>query len=122
MLSSIRTHGASVSLVTLVCFVATLLPALPARADTSGSGSGGAPTLATPLPAGNTPSAAANVELATGAAVSAFSFELPTARGDAQAALGLTYSSSIGVSQAGVGWSLSLPSIVRKRGRWTPAL
>lgn len=51
---------------------------------------------------------------ATGEATSSYPFELTTARGGAQPSLSLKYSSSTGVGFAGVGWTLDLPSIVRK--------
>ncbi|MGH7270745.1 MAG: SpvB/TcaC N-terminal domain-containing protein, partial [Polyangiaceae bacterium] len=119
-LASTRRHAAPVALVTFICFVAAFLPPMPARADTAAAlaplsdGVGGPSTLGVAPPAAGSPQAQAKVDLATGAAISAFPFKLPTARGDAQPSLGLTYNSSVGVGTAGVGWTLSPPSIVRQ--------
>lgn len=56
-----------------------------------------------------------SVNSMTGAASVSESFELPPARGEAQPELGLTYSSNAGDAEAGYGWSLNMPSIVRRR-------
>ncbi len=77
-------------------------------------GGGGSPSLATPPAGAHSPSALGNVDLATGAAQATYPFQFPAGRGDAQPALGLTYSSSTGLGLAGMGWTLDAPSIVRR--------
>jgi RHS repeat-associated protein len=103
-----------VAFVTLTTFLASLLPARTAHADVAGGGviapqgtglSDGSAGLSTATGSPDNPS---------GDARTSYTFQLPKARGDAQPSLGLTYSSSAGVGFAGVGWTLSLPSIVRK--------
>jgi len=126
-----RTHYAAPTVfVTLGCFVSTLLSPGLAHADVSSSlagivsgtadGQSGASTLGAIPAASNAPEALATVDLSTGAARLAYSFELPRARGDAQPSLGLHYDSSSGVGFAGVGWSLNVPSIVRKGAAGIP--
>lgn len=114
-----RRVAAPMAVVTLISFLATLMPPLDAKADALApvpNGTGGASTLSSSPPAANTPQALANVELSTGAAQSALPFHLPTARGDAQPRLGLAYNSSSGIGFAGIGWTLDVPSIVRQPG------
>jgi len=54
----------------------------------------------------------------TGGATTAITFQLPPARGRAQPSLGLRYnSSSTGMGEAGVGWSLSTPPIIERRSQ-----
>ncbi len=117
-LSCTRRFATPISFLTMICFLATLLPTRAASADVTGvsgpDNTGGASTLSNPNPPAGTPDALASVNLSTGAATSAFPFDLPTARGDAQPSLALAYNSSAGIGVAGVGWTLSLPSIVRK--------
>lgn len=124
-----RRAAAPVCIVTLICFLATMLP--PSRASAQSvpypmtgtpfaSGAGGIGTLGGPPAPANTPEALATVDLATGAATASFPFELLTARGQAQPALGLTYNSNRGDGFAGVGWTLNLPSIVRKGASGLP--
>ncbi len=56
----------------------------------------------------------AGVEPSTGVAHASIPFQLPHARGQAQPHLGISYSSSSGIGDAGVGWSLAgIPSIER---------
>ena len=119
-LSRTRRYAAPLALVTLICFLSTLLPPRPARADAAAAvaplpdGAGGAPSLAAPPPTGNTAPSLASVDLPTGAATASYPFRLQTARGEAQPSLRLTYSSSRGVGSAGVGWTLNVPAIVRQ--------
>lgn len=58
---------------------------------------------------------ASSVETSTGAAKAIVDFELPPARGEAQPALSLGYNSQAGEGEAGLGWGLNVPSIVRTR-------
>ena len=115
-------HSAPIALVAIFSFFFVQLPVWPANAGNSSAtaplplpdGTGGPSTLATgPAPANST-EGLATVDLATGAAQTSFKFDMPVARGAAQPSLGLTYSSSHSVGFAGVGWTISLPSIVRK--------
>jgi len=111
----------------LVCFLALLLPPQIARADPADAlapisdGTGGPRALAGPLPTSTVPEAMATVNLSTGAARASYPFVLPRARGQAQPALFLEYDSSRGTGFAGEGWSLGLPSIVRKGASAQPA-
>jgi RHS repeat-associated protein len=109
-----------VAIVTVIAFLATFLPTravLASDADALAEISQGAAGLSTvggfPGPA-NAPDTLAAVDLATGAVKGSYPFRLPRARGDAQPSLGLVYASSSGVGFAGMGWTLNLPSIVRK--------
>lgn len=111
-----RRCAAPLIVVPLLCLIVNLVAAAAARADQAANlapmslGGTGASSLDTgPAPAGS-----ATVDLATGAATSTLPFQLPAARGQAQASLALTYNSANGVGFAGVGWTLSVPSIVRK--------
>ncbi len=63
--------------------------------------------------------AEAAADARTGAATLSYPFELPHARGTAQPALGLQYSSQRGVGEAGLGWSFDLP-VVERRGPGGP--
>jgi RHS repeat-associated protein len=83
-------------------------------------GSGGPGTLAAPIAPAGDPTSRGQVDLATGTATSEYTFTLETARGDAQPRLPLQYNSSNGVGFAGVGWTLSLPVIVRKGAAGLP--
>ena len=120
-----RHHPTSLSIAAIVSFLA--LPAATALADAPPSPPfvagqtdfGGAPTLASSGSQG-VPSSLAGVDLSTGEAKASFSFNLPTARGDAQATLGLTYSSAAGVGFAGMGWTLDLPAIERRGAAGAP--
>jgi RHS repeat-associated protein len=101
-----------VTLATLASFLATFLPPRVARADDTS-----APPLVADGGFGLAPGAAtvaADAVGVTGSARTSYRFALPTARGDAQPSLALTYDSSLGVGFAGMGWTLNLPSIVRK--------
>jgi RHS repeat-associated protein len=65
------------------------------------------------------------VDETTGAAVTAVPIEVPTARGVPQVNVALTYSSTRGLGDIAVGWSLGMPSIERrapggKRPRFLP--
>ncbi len=116
-------------LVTVVTFVLGSVP-IPARAQTAalpGAGSspanGGAPVFGFPEQGAQQATGAlelANVDLATGLARSSLPFALPAARGTAQPALSLTYSSVSGQREAGVGWGLSLPAIERHNDSGPP--
>ena len=55
----------------------------------------------------------AEVAPGTGAMTYTVPFQFPAARGTAQPALSLRYASGAGAGEAGVGWSLDLPSIER---------
>src|SRR5215471_15525329 len=77
-------------------------------------GAGGPSSLAPPVSPGGAPEELATVGLSNGSVNASFDFQLPRARGDAQPRLGLRYNSSAGPGIAGMGWTLSLPSIVRK--------
>ena len=59
--------------------------------------------------------ALASVDGMTGAATANLSFELPRARGRAQPSLALHYNSQRGMTDAGLGWGLDMPSIVRRQ-------
>ena len=107
----------------MVCAVwglATLIQPPVARADDAaavapvplGTGGPADTDVADPLP--DSPESAATVDFSTGTARSSFTFKMPPARGNAQPSLALQYNSAAGNGPAGVGWSLSLPSIVRK--------
>ncbi len=106
------------ALVTLLAFVAPMLPARVARAQSTSSGAPESPVAGVTgfadgsagLPPGST---SASVS-APGAAQTSYMFNLPTARGSAQPSLILKYNSSSGVGFAGVGWTLNTPSIVRR--------
>ena len=127
---SIRTwresrFSALISLVMLVCFFATLLPPRISRAqtappDTGPDGTTGPSDLSMPAVPSNSPEALSSVDLSTGSARASYAFALPKARGDAQPSLGLQYSSASGVGVAGVGWTLNVPSIVRKGAAGIP--
>jgi RHS repeat-associated protein len=111
------------SVVTLTAFVGGMLPARSAHADPGSGiqiGTGGPATLAGPTPQAGAAAPLASVDLATGEARASFSFELPSARGQAQPSLGLSYSSASGVGFAGIGWSLDLPSIERRGASGMP--
>ena len=125
-----RRYTVPAVLVTLCCFMSTLLPPGLARADYPSSlapiaegtsdGTGGPPTLGGVAAHGNSPEALANVDLATGAAQTDYPFQFSRARGDAQPSLGLHYSSASGVGFAGMSWSLDVPSVVRKGASGIP--
>ena len=59
-------------------------------------------------------------QLSTGMAAYSVPFALPSARGGAQPALGLSYSSASGFGLAGVGWSIGAPAISRQTDRGVP--
>jgi YD repeat-containing protein len=108
-------------LVTLAALVSFLSPSLPtdlvwADSDDALAGIpiGTAGQSPSPSPALGSPEGLAMVDLMTGSARMSYPFVLPRARGDAQPGLALRYDSSSGVGFAGVGWTLDLPSIVRK--------
>ncbi|RYZ02077.1 MAG: hypothetical protein EOO73_33205 [Myxococcales bacterium] len=61
-----------------------------------------------------------SAQLSTGAATFSVPIVLPTARGDAQPSLGLSYSSSSGAGNAGMGWSIGVPFIARQTDRGIP--
>src|ERR1019366_630804 len=125
-----RTSSLPLLLTMLAAFATAILPqrwALaqstpppPSPTDPISDGTGGPSSLALPTPGAETPDAQTTVDLKTGAATSRFAFELPKARGDAQPTLALAYSSAVGTGFAGVGWTLSLPSIVRKGAAGLP--
>jgi hypothetical protein len=105
-----------------------MLPPRQARADQAADlapfsdGVGGPSTLALPAPAPDSTDALATVDLATGGLRSAFAFELPPARGNAQPSLSLLYNSSANVGSAGLGWTLDLPSITRRGTAGVPTV
>lgn len=111
---------APTAILTLLCFLATMLPPRIGRADDPAAlpaftpGTGGPQSLAGPTLPANAPEPQATTDLSTGAAQTSYPFKLATARGEAQPSLGLSYRSSDGVGFAGVGWTLTVPSIVRK--------
>ena len=132
-LTMTRRRAAPIACLTLLCFLASLLPAglaaaqsspPPAPTDTPTSpildGTGGPSSLTLPNPGAETPDAQTSVDMSTGAAKSRFAFQFPKARGDAQPSLALTYGSSVGVGFAGVGWTISPPSIVRRGAAGLP--
>jgi RHS repeat-associated protein len=114
------------ALVTLSTFLSTLLPVRTSRADDAAAmgvvpiGTGGPSSLAGPPSAARSLQGLATVNPNNGSALANYPFQLPAARGDAQPTLGLTYNSSAGVGFAGVGWTLNLPSIVRKGAAGIP--
>ncbi len=59
-------------------------------------------------------------QLSTGIANFSIPFTLPSARGGAEPALGLSYSSAMGFGVAGVGWDLPVPFIARQTDRGIP--
>ena len=61
-----------------------------------------------------------SAQLSTGVASFSVPFALPHARGGAQPALGLSYSSSGGFGLAGVGWDVGVPFIARQTDRGIP--
>jgi RHS repeat-associated protein len=61
-----------------------------------------------------------SAQLSTGIATFSVPFSLPTARGGAQPALGLSYSSASGAGLAGMGWSVGVPFIARQTDRGLP--
>ena len=61
-----------------------------------------------------------SAQLSTGIATFSVPFSLPHARGGAQPALGLSYSSSGGFGLAGVGWDVGVPFIARQTDRGLP--
>lgn len=61
-----------------------------------------------------------SAQLSTGVATFSFPFSLPAARGGAQPSLALSYSSSGGFGDAGVGWSVGAPFIARQTERGIP--
>jgi RHS repeat-associated protein len=65
---------------------------------------------------------AASVEPSSGVLRSALEFVLPAARGNSQPSLTLSYSSSAGIREGGVGWGLPLPVIERSTRRGAPRL
>ena len=83
-------------------------------------GTGGPATLSTPPPTENAADATPILDASTGAARSHFTFQLNTARGKVQPSLVLDYNSSSGPGFAGLGWSLTLPSIIRKGNSGLP--
>jgi hypothetical protein len=61
-----------------------------------------------------------SAQLSTGIATFSVPFAIPTARGGAQASLGLSYSSSGGAGLAGMGWDVGVPFIARQTDRGLP--
>jgi len=61
-----------------------------------------------------------SAQASTGIATFTVPFAIPAARGDAQASLGLSYSSANGSGVAGVGWSVGVPFIARQTDRGLP--
>jgi RHS repeat-associated protein len=61
-----------------------------------------------------------SAQLSTGIAMFSIPFSLPSARGDAQPSLGLSYSSSGGHGVAGLGWEIGVPYIARQTDRGLP--
>ncbi|MGH7298626.1 MAG: SpvB/TcaC N-terminal domain-containing protein, partial [Polyangiaceae bacterium] len=117
------TSGVMVSvLAVLGVLLATLTPVRAAAdpLDPIAGGAGGPHSLALPASPSDAPQALATVELSTGAAQSRFPFDLPSARGGAQPRLNLAYDSSRGIGFAGVGWTLAVPSVVRKGASGKP--
>jgi hypothetical protein len=116
--------GRCVALAILICFLATLLPPVTARADLASASApvagGVSATLGSPPSSGETPQALASVNLATGAAQTDFPFQTQKARGDAQPLVRLSYDSSRGVGFAGIGWTLDGSQIVRKGASGMP--
>jgi hypothetical protein len=62
-----------------------------------------------------------SAQLSTGIATFSVPFALPKARGGAQPSLALSYSSSGGFGEAGVGWSVGVPFIARQTDRGVPS-
>ena len=62
-----------------------------------------------------------SAQLSTGIATFSVPFSLPHARGGAQPALGLSYSSSGGFGLGGVGWDVGVPFIARQTDRGVPS-
>ncbi len=110
---------------TLLALAAVALSAMPPRVAQAAAGdpiqeSSGTSTLTVPAAGAQTPQALASVNLATGAGHATLPLRLENARGDAQPSLALEYNSNNGVGFAGLGWTLALPSIVRKGASGLP--
>ena len=115
-------YSAPATLAALTFLVVTLPPKSSHADDpvANAGGGGGTPTLGGPLPAGTEPAALASADPSTGAANVSYQFDLPTARGDAQPSLALRYNSSAATGFAGFGWTIAIPSIVRRGGAGLP--
>lgn len=122
-LRTTRRRSWPVALLTLLSFLATFVPPRISRADALAgvpSGTGGPTSLGGPPAPSGTPQALATVSLSTGSAQTSYPFQLVPARGAVQPSLGLTYDSSRGVGFAGMGWTLNVPSIVRRGAAGIP--
>jgi RHS repeat-associated protein len=110
-------------MATLVVYVGTMIPAERAWAVLPSAVSyptSGMPSVLSGGAAVGTSSQSASVDLSTGEARASFTFQLEAARGEAQPALSLSYSSNNGVGYAGWGWTLPITSIVRKGASGMP--
>src|SRR4029079_4702589 len=61
-----------------------------------------------------------SAQLSTGIATFSVPLPLPRARGGAEPALSLSYSSASGLGIAGMGWEIGVPSIARQTDRGVP--
>jgi RHS repeat-associated protein len=82
--------------------------------STSGLPIDGPPTLAGLDRTGGNIDVVADIDPSTGAAHTSIAFAMSSARGAAQPNIALVYKSTLGAGIAGPGWTLSLPSVVRK--------
>jgi hypothetical protein len=125
----LRTFVGAAHVLSLACFVG-VIAATPAGAQDGGQS--GSPFAGSALLGGENAAAPGNGQLSipgaltsadpsTGTARSAYPFRLEGARGAVQPTLGLTYSSSDGQREAGVGWGIDLPAIERRNPSGGPA-
>ncbi|WP_394848132.1 hypothetical protein LZC95_11780 [Pendulispora brunnea] len=126
-----------VALITCAAFIANLLspglalaseaaaekalPVTPPRSQVTSEKQGATSTELADAepPAGATtidesPGSLASVNPSTGAGHATYPFHVPSPRGNLSLALALTYSTALGDSDAGLGWSLGLPAIERR--------
>jgi RHS repeat-associated protein len=122
----IRPFAILLTIAITVCFFGSFLPSRTAQADAAAAaapitnGAGGQGVLGMPQGLSNAPDVLGTVDLATGSARDTFPFLLEQGRGDAQAALALSYSSGHSVGFGGIGWTLDTPSIVRRGASGLP--
>ena len=115
LMSVRRSRSATVVVfLTIAAFLSNFLPPSVARADVFPQGIGGPTDLDRPTPVAGSAEGLGAVNLPTGAAQTSYSFDLPKGPGDLHPSLGLAYNSGAGPGHAGVGWTLNLPTIVRK--------
>ncbi len=107
-----RSRLTHLALVVISGFLAFLAPSAPARAQGAAAGEAGGIPESGSLSLANALASAA-LDPSSGVLTASLPFDLPAARGSAQAGLALTYNSAAGIREAGIGWGLALPSIER---------